>query len=36
MEIYAQFVPEGQRRAAEKLTQYVLDEQKKSGPELVQ
>lgn len=32
LDIYAQFVPEGQRRAVEKLTQYVLDETAKSGP----
>jgi integrase len=33
MEIYAQLVPEGQRRAAEKMTQYFLEN---AGPLLVQ
>jgi integrase len=34
MDIYAQFVPEGQKRAAAKLTRYVADQVKKSrlGP----
>jgi integrase len=32
MEIYAQFVPEGQKRAARKLTEYVAEQVKKSGP----
>ena len=32
MDIYAQFVPEGQRRAAAKLTEYVEEQVKKSGP----
>jgi hypothetical protein len=32
MEIYAQFVQEGQRRAAAKLTEYVAEHKKKSGP----
>lgn len=36
MDIYAQFVPEGQKRAARKLTEYVAEQAKKSGPLLVQ
>jgi hypothetical protein len=32
MEIYAQFVQEGQKRAAAKLTEYVAEQVKKSGP----
>jgi len=32
MDIYAQFVPEGQRRAAAKLTEYVAEQVAKSGP----
>jgi integrase len=36
MDIYAQFVPEGQKRAAAKLTEYVAEQVKKSGPLLVQ
>jgi integrase len=36
MEIYAQFVPEDQKRAAAKLTEYVAEQVKKSGPLLVQ
>ena len=32
MDIYAQFVPEGQKRAARKLIEYVAAEVKKSGP----
>ena len=36
MGIYAHFVPEGQKRAASKLTEYVAEQVKKSGPLLVQ
>jgi integrase len=32
MDIYAQFVPEGQKRAARKLTEYVDEQVKQSGP----
>lgn len=31
MDIYAQFVPEGQKRAAAKLTEYVAEQVQKSG-----
>ena len=32
MEIYAQFVPEGQRQAVAKLTEYVAEQMRNSGP----
>lgn len=32
MDIYAQFVPEGQKRAAAELKRYVAEQVKKSGP----
>ena len=32
MEIYAPFMPEGWNRAARKLTDYVAEQVKKSGP----
>jgi len=36
MDIYAQFVPEGQKKAARKLTEYVVEQAKAAGPLLVQ
>ena len=32
MDIYAQFVPEGQKRAARQLSEYVREQVKQSGP----